>query len=172
MRARAWTGRSRDQAARWSALAGSWAQLGRPFNSTYARLREAEAALAQQLPREQVAEALEVARTTARQLGAAPLLEQIDKVARRARIRGGSDDARARAGESSGLTDRELDVLRLLVAGHTNREIGQELYMSPKTASVHVSRILSKLGVKTRTEAAGAAYRLGLLDSRQSGVSS
>ncbi len=56
-------------------------------------------------------------------------------------------------------------MLALLAAGRTNREIGAELYMSPKTASVHVSRILSKLDVKTRTEAAGVAYRLGLLDT-------
>ena len=56
-------------------------------------------------------------------------------------------------------------MLRLIAAGRTNREIGESLYMSPKTASVHVSRILSKLDVKTRTEAAGIAYRLGLVDS-------
>ena len=66
--------------------------------------------------------------------------------------------------EVAGLTTRELDVLRLIAAGHTNPEIGKALYMSPKTASVHVSRILTKLDVKTRTEAAGVAHRLGLLD--------
>ena len=71
-----------------------------------------------------------------------------------------------------GLTERELDVLRLLANGHTNRQIGQALYMSPKTASVHVSRILSKLGVKTRTEAVGAAYSMGLLDTPQPDVAS
>jgi DNA-binding NarL/FixJ family response regulator len=57
-----------------------------------------------------------------------------------------------------------LDVLRLIAAGRTNPEIGKALYMSPKTASVHVSRILAKLDVKTRTEAAGLAHRLGLVD--------
>jgi DNA-binding NarL/FixJ family response regulator len=67
--------------------------------------------------------------------------------------------------EVAGLTERELDVLRLIAAGRTNPEIGKALYMSPKTASVHVSRILAKLDVKTRTEAAGVAHRLGLLDS-------
>lgn len=157
-------------AERWSALAARWAALEHPFNAAYARMREAEAALAQQLPRERIGEALEAARAAARQLGAAPLLEQIELLARRARMRGGDDEARARGGEPSDLTGRELDVLRLLVAGHTNREIGQALYMSPKTASVHVSRILSKLDVKTRTEAAGAAYRLGLLDAAEPGV--
>jgi DNA-binding NarL/FixJ family response regulator len=69
------------------------------------------------------------------------------------------------AREVTGLTARELDVLCLIAEGRTNPEIGQVLYMSPKTASVHVSRILSKLNVKTRTEAAGVAHRLGLLDT-------
>jgi DNA-binding NarL/FixJ family response regulator len=66
--------------------------------------------------------------------------------------------------EVEGLTKRELDVLRLIAAGRTNPEVGEALYISPKAASVHVARILTKLGVKTRTEAAGVAYRLGLLD--------
>ena len=64
--------------------------------------------------------------------------------------------------ERLGLTERERDVLRLVAVGRTNREIGAELYMSPKTASVHVSRILRKLGVRGRVEAATAAHRLGL----------
>ena len=160
------------QSERWRALAAGWAQLGHPFPTAYARLREAEAALAERQPRARVAEALEVARTTARKLGAAPLAEQVELLARRARVRAGEDTPREGGGESLGLTDRELDVLQLLVTGRTNREIGETLYMSPKTASVHVSRILAKLDVRTRTEAAGAAYRLGLLDSPGPGVAS
>lgn len=61
-----------------------------------------------------------------------------------------------------GLTPRELEVLALVAEGHTNREIGEHLYMSDKTASVHVSRILVKLSARTRGEAAAAAHRLGL----------
>ena len=61
-----------------------------------------------------------------------------------------------------GLTPRERQVLALVAAGATNREIGRQLYMAEKTASVHVSRILSKLDVRSRTEAAGVAHRLGL----------
>ena len=53
-------------------------------------------------------------------------------------------------------------MLALVAAGATNREIGQQLYMAEKTASVHVSRILAKLDVRSRTEAAGVAHRLGL----------
>jgi DNA-binding CsgD family transcriptional regulator len=63
---------------------------------------------------------------------------------------------------SLGLTEREAEVLALLAAGRTNRQIGQELFITPKTASVHVSRILAKLGVAGRGEAAAIAHRLGL----------
>jgi DNA-binding NarL/FixJ family response regulator len=61
-----------------------------------------------------------------------------------------------------GLTPRERDVLALVAQGRTNREIGEALYMAEKTASVHVSRILAKLDVRSRTEAAAVAHRLGL----------
>ncbi|MBO0820205.1 MAG: response regulator transcription factor, partial [Nocardiopsaceae bacterium] len=74
------------------------------------------------------------------------------------------DGARGgRAGTSplAGLTDRELEVLRLLARGLSNREIGAELFITPKTASVHVSNILGKLGAASRTEAAAIAYREG-----------
>ena len=61
-----------------------------------------------------------------------------------------------------GLTARETEVLRLLAAGRSNRQIGEALYISTKTASVHVSNILAKLGVATRGEAAAVAHRLRL----------
>ena len=64
--------------------------------------------------------------------------------------------------EPFGLTPRERQVLTLVADGKTNREIGETLFMAEKTASVHVSRILSKLGVRSRTEAAAVAHRLGL----------
>ena len=66
------------------------------------------------------------------------------------------------AGDKHGLTPRELAVLALLTAGKTNREIGRELYMSPKTASVHVTRLMQKLGVTSRVQAAAMAHRLGI----------
>ena len=62
-----------------------------------------------------------------------------------------------------GLTPRERDVLTLVAAGATNREIGEQLHMAEKTASVHVSRILAKLNVRSRTEAAAVAHRQGLV---------
>ncbi|WP_406455084.1 AAA family ATPase [Streptomyces sp. NBC_00876] len=70
--------------------------------------------------------------------------------------------AAAAAVESFGLTRREQDVHRLVAAGFTNRRIAEELYISPKTASVHVSNILAKLGVTGRGEAAALAHRLRL----------
>lgn len=60
-----------------------------------------------------------------------------------------------------GLTAREAEVLVLVAAGRTNRQIGEELYISDKTASVHVSNILRKLGVTSRMDAAAIAQRLG-----------
>ena len=63
-----------------------------------------------------------------------------------------------------GLTERELEVLRLVAAGRSNREIAGELFISPKTASVHVSNILGKLGVASRGEAAAKAHSLRLFD--------
>ncbi len=66
------------------------------------------------------------------------------------------------AGDSFNLTPRERDVLRLLARGWTNRQIAEELYISPKTASVHVSNILGKLAVGGRGEAAALAHRLRL----------
>ena len=64
------------------------------------------------------------------------------------------------------LTERELAVLRLLAVGRTNAQIGAELFISPKTASVHVTSILRKLGVAGRVQAAAVAERAGLLQDR------
>jgi DNA-binding NarL/FixJ family response regulator len=66
--------------------------------------------------------------------------------------------------ERLGLTQREREILGLLAAGRTNPQIARALYISPKTASVHVSNILTKLGVSSRVEAAGWAQRLGLAE--------
>jgi DNA-binding NarL/FixJ family response regulator len=66
--------------------------------------------------------------------------------------------------DSAGLTEREKEVLQQIALGKTNREIGAALFISPKTAGVHVSHILEKLGVRSRVAAAGVAHRLGLFD--------
>ena len=72
----------------------------------------------------------------------------------------------AAAVESLGLTARELEVLALVAEGRSNRQVADALFISAKTASVHVSNILAKLGVASRVEAAAVAHRLGLLDGR------
>ena len=100
--------------------------------------------------------------------GHAPLMAQVCLLAERARI-----PLQAPAGTRRiplpeqrnpyGLTGRELAVLRLLAAGRTNAQIGAELYISPKTASVHVTGILRKFGVSGRAQAAALAERAGLL---------
>ena len=100
---------------------------------------------------------------TARRLGSEWLTAQLTGLASRARLdleaeRDGADAAVA-DGDPFGLTPRERQVLALLAEGATNRQIGAALYMAEKTASVHVSRILSKLGVSTRTQAAAVAHR-------------
>ncbi|MYS43115.1 hypothetical protein GTY23_18115, partial [Streptomyces sp. SID5998] len=71
--------------------------------------------------------------------------------------------------ESLGLTPREQDVLRLVALGRTNRQIAEELFISPKTASVHVSNILAKLDVSGRGEAAAVAHRLALFPKEPEG---
>ena len=87
--------------------------------------------------------------------------------ARRARIvldpAGGAGAGGAGAG-GAGLTGRELEVLRLVAAGRSNRDIANQLFISPKTASVHVSNILGKLGAASRGEAAAKAHALRLVD--------
>jgi DNA-binding CsgD family transcriptional regulator len=161
----------RSNAANWRALAERWQAFGSPFPAAYARWREAEAELAAGGGRAGVAAALTAARATAAELGARPLRDEAESLARRARITLGAtteqapEEAVADEGvaERLGLTSRELEVLRRLAAGDSNREIGQTLYISHKTVSVHVSRILTKLDARTRVEAAGVAQRLGLL---------
>ena len=87
-------------------------------------------------------------------------------LARSARLAlGTGHDGGTPAPPGLGLTAREFEVLRLVTAGRSNPEIAAELFISAKTASVHVSNILGKLGVSSRGEAAAAAHRLHLFDS-------
>jgi DNA-binding CsgD family transcriptional regulator len=117
--------------------------------------------------RDAAAAAWRVARDTASRLRAAPLGAALDDLARRARLdpgngsRGGPGDGSGGTSPLAALTDREREVLSLLARGMSNREIGTELFITPKTASVHVSNILGKLGAASRTEAAAIAYREG-----------
>jgi DNA-binding NarL/FixJ family response regulator len=97
----------------------------------------------------------DLARATAHSLGARPLLEDLRSI--------GSAPARAAGVASDALTPRETEILGLVAEGRSNGEIGQRLFISTKTVSVHVSNILAKLGASGRTEAAAIARRRGLL---------
>jgi DNA-binding CsgD family transcriptional regulator/tetratricopeptide (TPR) repeat protein len=160
-------GSAPDPAA-WSAPAERFAALGLPFPAAYARLREAEAWLLAG-DREAATVALTASCELATAMGATGLREAGEALARRGRLRtaavGSSADARRDDDDPAqrlGLTPRELEVLLLVAEGRTNKEIGATLFMSEKTASVHVSRILAKLDVGGRVEAAAVAHRLGL----------
>ncbi len=155
----------------WSEAVAALEPLGRPHDLACVRLRLAEALLAAGGGEDQRARATELLRlvdAVACHLGAAPLARDAALLARRGRLaltpapRAETAPAPADPAEALGLTSRERDVLRLVAAGHTNRRIAEELFISPKTASVHVSNILAKLGVSGRGEAAAVAHRLGL----------
>ncbi len=99
------------------------------------------------------------------ELGARPLGEEIGLLARSARLAlGAGRDGASSVPPRLGLTPREFEVLRLVAAGRSNPKIAAELFISAKTASVHVSNILAKLGVSSRGEAAAEAHRLRLFD--------
>ena len=155
--------------AAWASAVRRWSELGHVQRAAYARLRFAEAVLASGGDRPAASAALREARAGALSLAAAPLLDEIETVARHARIdlAPGSPPGVEMGDRSSGpvpvLTPRERDVMRLVAEGHTNREIGDRLFISEKTVSVHVSNAMAKLGALSRYEAAATAERLGLL---------
>jgi len=105
----------------------------------------------------EAAELAALARDVARRLRAEPLLTEIRALGLTGAPRGPGPTG------ADALTARERDVLSLLVQGRTNRQIASQLYISEKTVSVHVSNILAKLNVRSRTEAAALANRDGLL---------
>ncbi|MFC8147590.1 AAA family ATPase [Streptomyces paradoxus] len=152
----------------WSEVVTAFEPLGRPYDLARVRYRLAESLLTcgGEDERERAAELLRLAHAAARHLGAQPLADAATALGRRARLplapAAAPGPAPADPAEALGLTSRERDVLRLVAAGHTNRRIAEELFISPKTASVHVSNILGKLGVSGRGEAAAVAHRLGL----------
>jgi predicted ATPase/DNA-binding CsgD family transcriptional regulator len=157
----------------WAKAADAWDALEWPYDAALARWREAEAHLTDG-DRAAATAAAASALATARRIGASWLEGEVHGLCARGRLQlDGIDGAAApHVGEEHhaepaeeepfGLTPRERQVLTLVSEGRTNREIGDTLFMAEKTASVHVSRILSKLGVRSRTEAAAVAHRLGL----------
>jgi DNA-binding CsgD family transcriptional regulator len=158
----------RPDPAAHEAAADAWKAVTRPYPEALMRWRAGEGYVAAG-ERDAAAGVLGRAHTIAAALGAGWLRGEIESLAARARLTlPGAAPAAAEpvtaavAEDPFGLTPRERQVLALVAEGRTNREIGEVLFMAEKTASVHVSRILAKLDVRTRTEAAAVAHRLGL----------
>ena len=156
--------------AAWKAAAEAWMALEHPLLEAYAGWREAEAVLGSGQSRGEVPARLRAVHEVVERLGAQPLVREIETLARAARIDiSPQPDAPAPTARSSaaelGLTPREIDVLELIAEGCTNREISERLFISQKTTSIHVSRILAKLGAENRVRAAATAHRLGLFDT-------
>jgi ATP/maltotriose-dependent transcriptional regulator MalT len=159
-----------DTADTWSPVVTAFESLDRPYDLARVRHRLAGALLAEagagDDERDRAVELLRLSGAVADHLGARPLADAVARLAQRARLTltRAARQALAPADPAAalGLTTRERDVLRLVSAGRTNRQIAEELFISPKTASVHVSNILSKLGVSGRGEAAALAHRLEL----------
>ncbi len=155
---------TKSDADAWAEAAARWTDLGDGWATASALLLEAEAA-ASIGAADRAATSLRGAHSIAIDLGAIPLLAEIEAVSRRTRV---SVEAPTRvvlderSADRLGLTAREAEVLTLVAAGRTNRQIGDELFVSDKTASVHVSNILRKLGVTSRVDAAAVAQRLGI----------
>jgi DNA-binding CsgD family transcriptional regulator len=159
--------------AAWDAAVAAWEAVGQPYETATALVDAAKTALeagAGREAREDAASRLRRAAPLAAGLAAHPLTDEIAILARRAGITLPSDgvpsDGRPAASERPGLglTAREFEVLRLVAAGQSNQEIADALFITRKTASVHVSNILGKLGIASRTEAAAKAHALRLFD--------
>ena len=140
------------QPNRWASVVQLWSNLHCPYETAYAMLREAEAMSITRGRHSLADQLLQEAADITGHLGAKGLAGEIRGL--RQMTEGPSPES-----HSSGLTRRELEILELLERGCSNKQIGQTLFISEKTASVHVSNILRKLGVSSRLEAAAVAHR-------------
>jgi DNA-binding CsgD family transcriptional regulator len=162
--------RGRPEPERWAELAASSKRIGFRYEEALARFHHGEALLAgvagRSFEARRAAEhELTLAQAIAADLAAAPLIRRISELAQRARLQLDTTESRLRENETQtcqaehALTHRERAVLDLLTRGLSNRQIGEELFISTKTASAHVSNILRKLDVSNRVEAAAIAVR-------------
>jgi DNA-binding CsgD family transcriptional regulator/tetratricopeptide (TPR) repeat protein len=166
-----------ERMAAWDATVAAWEAVRQPYQTAIAIVASARTALASEdsgttaADKREAAARLRRAAPLAEGLGARPLTEEIMTLARQVGISldgggaNGSGANGASTAEGPHLTGREFEVLRLVAAGQSNRDIAATLFISPKTASVHVSNILGKLGAATRTEAAARAHALHLFDA-------
>jgi ATP/maltotriose-dependent transcriptional regulator MalT len=150
----------------WAAASEAFGAIPMAYQRGYALWRQAEALLLRKsVNRSAAAGPLREAHAIAVDLDAAPLREEIERLAMRGRLDLGVEPPKRPASDALvrfGLTTREREVLNLLASGRTNRQIADELFITSRTAGHHVSTILAKLGVQGRTEAAATAHRLGL----------
>jgi DNA-binding CsgD family transcriptional regulator len=148
----------------WAEAADDWTRLDRAPLVAYCRWREAEALVATGATRAEASKPLGAAYAIAIRIGAQPLRHELELLAERARLDVTTPRAEpeptAGLGAALGLTAREAEVLTLLARGYTNKEIAADLVISVRTAGVHVSHILHKLGAPNRLEAAAIAHRL------------
>jgi ATP/maltotriose-dependent transcriptional regulator MalT len=164
--------RGSGEAQAWREAVEACRAMNESHPLAYALVRHAEAANGTGDATAATASAREALELAGR-MGALPLLAETEALMRRARlsteqaaVAGLADEPRADATdemERLGLTARECEVLRLVADGRSNSEIAAQLFISRKTASVHVSNILAKLGVATRVQAAAVAHRRGLM---------
>jgi DNA-binding CsgD family transcriptional regulator len=150
-----------NDSATWDSAVAARRALARPWELALVLADAAEVHLAQR-HRDDGAAALAEAHAIAVDLSAGPLRSRTEALARRARIGLEGVDTAEDEADRLGLTRREREVLELLASGRSNRQIGEQLFMAESTAGVHVSNILSKLGVSRRHEAAAVAHRIGL----------
>ncbi|WP_345651907.1 helix-turn-helix transcriptional regulator, partial [Pseudonocardia tropica] len=180
---RAWLARARDAPARargeaapqvWDAVVETFAGYGDGYRAAEARWRRAEALLGRahrggpgngEDDRRAAAEDLAATATAADRLGARPLAEAVAALRLRAGD-GGPRPAPPSGAGGSPLTPREHAVLELVAHGLTNRAVGERLFISEKTVSVHLSRVMAKLGASGRAEAVALGHSRGLLAPR------
>jgi ATP/maltotriose-dependent transcriptional regulator MalT len=146
----------------WQAAVDAFS-YGDAYLQALSRFHHAEALVATPDGREEAASELAAANQVAVRLGAVPLAAVITDLARRSRLT--VPGLVAPRDHVDPFTPRERAVLTLVAAGRTNRQVGEELYISEKTVSVHLSRIMAKLGASRRAEAVATAYERGLLEA-------
>jgi DNA-binding CsgD family transcriptional regulator len=174
---RAWLARAEAEYARlegrpdvelWRAALAAF-DYGYVYETARGQWRLAQALVRADQPEDAAEHAL-AAYSAARALGAEPLANAVSALVRRARLKVSlAPGAGVRAAVADLLTPREHDVLTLLAQGMTNGQVGRSLHISPKTASVHVSNLMAKLGASGRTEVVALAYERGLLEPHDLG---